>query len=91
MTFKKDSIFDFQNIFEQNKTKIRASEGCSLLELYQDKNVPTVFFTYSYWIDETHLNLYRSSALFKQVWSKTKVLFDAKPEAWSVDKIESLE
>jgi hypothetical protein len=28
--------------------------------------------------------------LFKTVWSQTKPLFNAKPEAWSVDKIVSM-
>jgi hypothetical protein len=37
------------------------------------------------------LETYRHSELFKEVWSKTKPLFNAKPEAWSVDKVASLE
>lgn len=90
MTFKEDCISNFQNIFLINKEKIRGFEGCEFLELYQDKNNPSTFFTYSYWKSETYLNAYRHSELFKEVWSKTKELFDAKPEAWSVDKIESL-
>lgn len=90
MTFKEENITLFQQVFDQNKNKIRGFEGCSFLELYQDKNDPNIFFTYSYWEDEIRLNTYRHSELFKAVWSKTKVLFDKKPEAWSVDKIHSL-
>ncbi|TAF62174.1 MAG: antibiotic biosynthesis monooxygenase, partial [Flavobacterium sp.] len=30
------------------------------------------------------------SALFNEVWTFTKQLFNAKPEAWSVDKIAVL-
>ncbi|ADF52164.1 conserved hypothetical protein [Zunongwangia profunda SM-A87] len=30
---------------------------------------------------------YRNSAFFKVVWSNTKILFNAKPEAWSVDQL----
>lgn len=90
MTFKEENIALFKEVFDQSKHKIRGFEGCSFLELYQDKNAPNIFFTYSYWEDEMHLNTYRHSELFKAVWSKTKVLFDKKPEAWSVDKIHSL-
>jgi len=36
------------------------------------------------------LEAYRQSELFKNVWSKTKPLFNDKPQAWSVDKIVSL-
>jgi len=49
-----------------------------------------VFFTYSYWDSEKDLNNYRDSQLFKEVWSNTKILFNLKPEAWSVDKISRL-
>jgi quinol monooxygenase YgiN len=90
MTFKEDRVTDFKKIFENNKAKIRGFEGCSFLELYRDQNTPTVFFTYSHWKDENYLNAYRNSALFEGVWAKTKILFAAKPEAWSVTKIASL-
>jgi len=90
MTFYGDGVADFKKIFDTNKTEIRGFEGCTFLELYQDQNTPTIFFTYSYWKDEEYLNNYRNSELFKGVWSKTKMLFAAKPEAWSVNKIASL-
>jgi len=49
-----------------------------------------VFFTYSYWNDESDLENYRKSELFKNIWSATKKNFSAKPEAWSVHKLVSL-
>jgi len=61
-----------------------------LLELYQDKNNPELFFTYSYWETEIDLENYRNSELFYDVWQFTKQLFNAKPEAWSVNKLVSL-
>ena len=91
MSFQPDKVEEFLSNFEVNKTKIRAFEGCEFLELYRDKNTPNIFFTYSYWASEKHLENYRYSELFKMVWAKTKPLFDAKPEAWSVDKMASLE
>jgi heme-degrading monooxygenase HmoA len=72
------------------KTRIRNAEGNRLLELYQDKNDPRIFFTYSYWETEEDLENYRRSELFYDVWTFTKKLFNAKPEAWSVDKVVSL-
>ena len=90
LSLQEDKINDFLSNFEQQKQHIRNFEGCQFLELYQQKDVENVFFTYSYWNDETDLNNYRHSELFKGIWSITKPMFNAKPEAWSVNKLESL-
>ena len=90
MSFYSKYITEFQEMFEEKKTKIRNTEGCQLLELYQDKNNPEIFFTYSYWNKEQDLENYRNSDFFKTTWLQTKGYFNNKPEAWSVDKKESL-
>ena len=90
MSFNPAKIGEFLANFEANKKKIRGFEGCNFLELYRDQNNTNIFFTYSYWDSETDLNNYRHSELFKSVWAKTKPLFNDKPEAWSVNKLESL-
>jgi quinol monooxygenase YgiN len=90
MSFEPSKIEEFLANFETNKEKIRNFEGCNFLELYRDQNNTNIFFTYSYWSSNVELNTYRHSELFKNVWAKTKPLFNAKPEAWSVDKLESL-
>ncbi len=90
MQFHGKYIDTFLSIFEAKKNSIRNSEGCLLLELYQDKNNAEIFFTYSYWETEEALENYRKSALFKNVWQQTKKLFNNKPAAWSVDKKVSL-
>jgi len=90
MSFEENKIEDFLKNFHQNKEKIRDFKGCLFLELYQEKDNPNVFFTYSYWDSEIYLNHYRKSELFIRVWAKTKAMFNAKPEAWSVDKVVSL-
>ena len=90
MSFQPEKVDEFLSNFEANKTKIRAFEGCNFLELYRDQNNRHIFFTYSYWDSEDNLNNYRHSDLFKSVWTKTKPLFNAKPEAWSVDKLATL-
>ena len=91
LSFHQKHIPNFLEIFEKKKQFIRASKGCTLLELYQDKNNPDIFFTYSHWNEESDLENYRKSALFKDVWAKTKVFFNDKPLAWSVDKKVSLQ
>lgn len=90
MSFHSKYIAEFQEIFAQKKNRIRNFEGCQLLELYQDKNNPEIFFTYSYWKNESALENYRNSVFFKETWKQTKGYFNNKPEAWSVDKKVSL-
>jgi quinol monooxygenase YgiN len=84
MTFKPDSTERFKDIFSASKDLIAAMEGCNHVELLQDINNPNIFFTFSMWDDVKYLEAYRRSELFEGVWAKTKVLFDDKPEAWSV-------
>ena len=90
MSFDENKIAEFLDNFHQVKNEIRNFEGCQFLELYQDKNCANTFFTYSYWNTEQDLNNYRNSTLFKNVWAKTKLLFNQKPQAWSLDKIVSI-
>lgn len=86
LTFKSENSVKFEQIFKETKRYIQDFEGCISLELLQDKTNPNIFFTYSQWASEEHLNKYRNSDFFNNVWSKTKVLFDGKPEAWSMHK-----
>ncbi|WP_092104555.1 putative quinol monooxygenase [Pontibacter chinhatensis] len=87
MTFKPEKTEEFLEIFRNSKDKIRAFEGCQHVELLQDLHQPNVFSTYSLWDSEEHLNNYRGSELFGQVWPATKTLFAAKPEAWSYSSV----
>ncbi len=91
MSFHSKYIEGFLEMFEEKKEFIRNSNGCKLLELYQDKTNPEIFFTYSYWENEKDLENYRNSELFKNVWIQTKKYFNDKPLAWSVDKKVSLQ
>jgi len=90
MDFKPEEISRFQSNFETVKDKIRSFPGCTFLELYQDKNNSTIFFTYSKWEKESDLENYRNSDLFKNVWATTKLMFRSKPQAWSVDTLHRL-
>ena len=84
MTFAPEHVSTFLDVFESSKERIRGFEGCNHLELLNDINQPNIYFTYSHWDSQEHLNAYRDSELFGDVWPRTKVLFSAKPEAWSV-------
>lgn len=88
LTFKEEACDDFLSNFQLNKHAIRSFPGCLHLELFRDKDQPTVFFTYSFWNEIASLERYRNSDLFKGIWAKTKIHFDDKPEAWSVEMID---
>jgi heme-degrading monooxygenase HmoA len=91
MSFHQEYIDRFLSIFEKKKELIRNSSGCRLLELYREKQDSNVFFTYSFWEREEDLEAYRKSEIFKETWAQTNILFNDKPEAWSVDKVVSLQ
>lgn len=87
MSFQPDKIEDFKILFAQNRDLIQGFEGCKHVELLQDTNNPCIFFTYSLWENEDFLNTYRQSELFARVWGATKILFNDKPQAWTVNLI----
>jgi quinol monooxygenase YgiN len=84
LTFVPEKVSDFLLIFERSKSLIRNFSGCKHLALKQDFHHPNVFYTYSVWEDHDALDRYRQSELFKSTWAKTKLLFDAKPSAFSL-------
>jgi quinol monooxygenase YgiN len=87
LTFDPEKTGDFLAIFEEMKLQIRGFEGCNHLELWRSRSEPNVFFTYSLWDTEAHLDAYRHSELFQDTWRRTKALFVARPEAWSVEAV----
>ena len=87
MTFSPEKVEEFLFVFNQKKALIAGFEGCEYLELVRDKDNKNIFFTISRWKEEIYLEKYRSSELFQQTWSKTKVLFSDKPQAWSTTTV----
>lgn len=87
LTFKQQHIEDFMQLFTERKQMIRDFEGCTHLELWQDKNDARIFYTYSLWEHHDHLDNYRISDLFRDTWSTVKTWFDAEPFAFSADKL----
>lgn len=88
MIFRFEETQNFEELFNAVKPKIENQEGCNGVQLLRDIKDNRIYFTYSNWDSETHLQAYRNSELFAETWKKTKALFDGKPEAWSVDAIE---
>ena len=87
LSFQEEKIGAFTALFEETKDKIRSFPGCTHLELWNDLDEPNVFFTYSYWESPDALEAYRHSDFFKATWAKTKVLFNGRPQAWSVREL----
>jgi quinol monooxygenase YgiN len=85
LSFHEENILFLEN-FESIKERIRCAPGNRLLELYQDKENKSIFFTYSYWDTEEDLENYRNSE-FSMKFGLLQKLFNGKPEAWSVDKL----
>jgi quinol monooxygenase YgiN len=91
MSFEKSNAAQFLEIFNEHREQIRAAEGCSYLELWQtEEGDSTLYFTHSKWESEDFLNNYRDSDIFKIVWPKTKALFNAPPQAWTVNSLVTL-
>lgn len=85
LTFQKEKVDDFKEIWENSKDKIASVDGCRFVEMFQAREPSNICFTHSIWESENDLNAYRHSDLFAVTWAKTKVLFSEKPEAWSLD------
>ena len=91
LTFRPEHIEEFKAIFAASKSKIKAFEGCQHVELLQATADETIFFTLSLWEADAALENYRRSPLFATTWSKTKRLFADRPEAWSVELVDTAE
>ena len=76
MTFRKDSLSEFREIFDRSKDLISEFPGCTHLELWQDAGQENVMTTYSIWESQEALDAYRESLLFRNTWEKAKRLFD---------------
>ena len=83
LTLAPEKVNDFMEMFNAIRSKIRLTEGCKHLALLQDATFPNILTTYSIWTDESALNAYRSSNLFKNTWRETRTMFAAPPAAFS--------
>ena len=83
-------VDDFIHHFDDVSQLIRSFPGCCSLELLRDSVEPGILFTLSTWENADYFESYRSSELFLGTWSKVKPLFCAKPRAWSLSVIRTL-
>lgn len=88
MEFEEEKISDFLSLFEERKLKIRNTQGCNYLELWQDETDKNVYYSYSIWDSVDDLNNYRNSEFFQDTWLKFKSWFKNKPQVFSTNKIE---
>ncbi len=89
LTFRPETVSIFLDaVFEPSKMQIRAFPGCRHMELLRSTEQPDILFTLSLWDNAAALEAYRQSELFRNTWAKTKALFAAKAEAWSVEVVD---
>ncbi len=84
MNFRPEATAEFEAIFFASCDRIRNFPGCKHLELLKADNI---YMTYSRWEAAADLENYRKSALFAEVWPKTKALFALPAEAWSTTQL----
>jgi len=87
LSFEAQHIDTFLQVFEETKEDIRSFDGCQYLELMQDHDHLNVYYTHSKWTSDEALQRYRKSDLFQNTWLRTKVLFNAKPLAYSLKSV----
>ena len=84
MYFTGDGVEKFLEIFKESADAIYQMEGCTHLQLLNDIDDRCHYTTLSHWESVDHLNDYRNSLLFRNVWSRVKPLFARKPIACSL-------
>lgn len=81
MTFHPERLPDFERLFDERSSSIRAYPGCRHLDLLRDTRFPNVMATISIWDSEEALASYRESDLFRETWSRTRAMFADHPSA----------
>lgn len=79
----------FLELYSSHQAKISEFEGCISLQLLQDEKDPNHVATLSHWKSSEHLDKYRYSEFFKQLWSQVKPLFSQPARATSFKIWES--
>lgn len=90
MEFTEETIDQFERLFSTYQSDIRHFPGCKALELHGDPGNKLVRYTHSRWESTEALEAYRHSEIFSIVWPQTKVLFGAKPLAYSLSLLKTI-
>lgn len=88
MKFRPETSKTFQAFFYETQTVVASMPGCLFVDLFQDFQDQDAFYTLSLWESEEHLNQYRASDKFGEIWKYTKSLFGAPPAAYSLKPIQ---
>lgn len=72
-----------KSLLDEVAPKVRGFEGCLHLELNFDIHRKGHIQTYSKWVSEEALNVYRNSEVFIIFWKSIKPLFLRPASAWS--------
>lgn len=86
LEIKEGQTKNFEDVFNDNKKQIIKFEGCFDVDLYKDTNDELTYFTISKWESEQHLNDYRKSDFFANLWPDAKSMFSGKAQAWSLEE-----
>ncbi len=88
LEFQEAFIQDFKFVYEKHLVYMKSLPSCQSLDFYNERGNPHIFFTISVWESEEALDNYRSSEYFRDIWGRIKPWFQAKPQAWTLDKCE---
>lgn len=83
MEFAPAQVEAFDDLFTQTRARIEAMPGCRQVLLLKGHDEVPIRTTLSWWERDSDLQAYRKSALFGEVWPKTKAMFSVPPVAWS--------
>ncbi|GEM_PF-14731 len=86
-----DKTGEFILLFNNVRESIRTYDGCRQLDLLRDTSRHNIIYTYSVWDSEEELDRYLHSGFFRNTWKTVRPLFDGMPEAWSLEKLQSVQ
>jgi quinol monooxygenase YgiN len=83
MEFRPSQVKAFDDLFVRVHSRIETMPGCRKVLLLHGAESECVRTTLSWWDDASHLEAYRKSPFFGEVWPKTKAMLNAPAIAWS--------
>ncbi|NBX38554.1 MAG: antibiotic biosynthesis monooxygenase [Flavobacteriia bacterium] len=87
LKFQPEKCASFEKAFSEKRQRVVGFSGCHSLKLLKETTNPTVFYTFSCWENEAALDSYRTSEVFRDLWSTIKPWFAEKAQAWSMNGI----
>ncbi len=91
LEFDPAKVAEFKQLFADVRDKVRTFAGCRAMALYQDEESASVLYTVSDWDSADALEAYRHSELFASTWARMRVLFNGRPQAFTIKLLERVE